>query len=89
MMGESEDVSVQRANVPAALRVYGATRSSDINSTLPLPFHHGRILVPDHQALHIIFMVTFFAGTFYIVRLFIYHKEADGLNRTARSSRGN
>ena len=28
------------------------------------------------KALHIIFMVTFFAGTFYIVRLFIYHKEA-------------
>jgi putative membrane protein len=29
-------------------------------------------------ALHVIFMVTFFAGTFYIVRLFIYHKEALG-----------
>lgn len=28
-------------------------------------------------ALHVIFMVTFFAGTFYIVRLFIYHKEAE------------
>ena len=31
---------------------------------------------PIIKALHIIFMVTFFAGTFYIVRLFIYHKEA-------------
>lgn len=31
---------------------------------------------PTAKALHIIFMVTFFAGTFYIVRLFIYHKEA-------------
>lgn len=31
---------------------------------------------PVIKALHIIFMVTFFAGTFYIVRLFIYHKEA-------------
>jgi protoporphyrinogen IX oxidase len=31
---------------------------------------------PSIKALHIIFMVTFFAGTFYIVRLFIYHKEA-------------
>ena len=31
---------------------------------------------PAIKALHIIFMVTFFAGTFYIVRLFIYHKEA-------------
>ena len=31
---------------------------------------------PIIKALHIIFMVTFFAGTFYVVRLFIYHKEA-------------
>ncbi len=31
---------------------------------------------PIVKALHIIFMVTFFAGTFYIVRLFIYHTEA-------------
>ncbi len=31
---------------------------------------------PIIKALHIIFMVTYFAGTFYIVRLFIYHKEA-------------
>lgn len=28
------------------------------------------------KALHIIFMVTWFAGLFYIVRLFIYHTEA-------------
>lgn len=28
------------------------------------------------KALHIIFMVTWFAGLFYIVRLFIYHREA-------------
>ena len=28
-------------------------------------------------ALHVIFMVSFFAGTFCIVRLFIYHKEAE------------
>lgn len=31
---------------------------------------------PVIKALHLIFMVTFFAGTFYIVRLFIYHREA-------------
>lgn len=31
---------------------------------------------PVIKALHLIFMVTFFAGTFYIVRLFIYHCEA-------------
>ncbi|MBC6401352.1 MAG: CopD family protein [Ekhidna sp.] len=28
------------------------------------------------KALHIIFMTTWFAGLFYIVRLFIYHSEA-------------
>ncbi|MFN8352332.1 MAG: CopD family protein [Flavobacteriales bacterium] len=31
---------------------------------------------PVIKSLHLIFMVTFFAGTFYIVRLFIYHREA-------------
>ncbi|WP_299104865.1 CopD family protein [uncultured Tenacibaculum sp.] len=29
------------------------------------------------KALHIIFVVTWFAGLFYMVRLFIYHVEAD------------
>jgi putative membrane protein len=29
------------------------------------------------KALHIIFVVTWFAGLFYIVRLFIYHTEAE------------
>ena len=29
------------------------------------------------KALHIIFVVTWFAGLFYIVRLFIYHAEAE------------
>jgi len=28
-------------------------------------------------ALHIIFVITWFAGLFYIVRLFVYHSEAD------------
>ena len=32
---------------------------------------------PYLLALHIIFVVTWFAGLFYIVRLFIYHTEAD------------
>lgn len=31
------------------------------------------------KALHIIFVVTWFAGLFYIVRLFIYHTEANEL----------
>ena len=30
------------------------------------------------KALHIIFMVSWFAGLFYMVRLFIYHVEANG-----------
>ncbi|MBD79092.1 MAG: protoporphyrinogen IX oxidase [Crocinitomicaceae bacterium] len=29
------------------------------------------------KALHLVFMVTWFAGLFYIVRLFIYHTEAN------------
>ena len=33
------------------------------------------------KALHLIFMVTWFAGLFYIVRLFVYHSEL--LDRTA------
>ena len=28
------------------------------------------------KALHIIFVVTWFAGLFYIFRLFVYHAEA-------------
>ena len=28
------------------------------------------------KSLHIVFMVSWFAGLFYIVRLFIYHVEA-------------
>ncbi|MCB0443509.1 MAG: CopD family protein, partial [Flavobacterium sp.] len=27
------------------------------------------------KALHLIFVVTWFAGLFYIVRLFVYHAE--------------
>ena len=29
------------------------------------------------KALHLIFMVTWFAGLFYLVRLFVYHREAE------------
>lgn len=36
-------------------------------------------------ALHIIFVVTWFAGLFYIVRLFIYHAEAEQLEEPAKS----
>ena len=35
------------------------------------------------KALHIIFVVTWFAGLFYIVRLFIYQTEAEQ-NRNLR-----
>lgn len=35
-------------------------------------------------ALHIIFVVTWFAGLFYIVRLFVYHSEADLKSETER-----
>lgn len=36
------------------------------------------------KALHIIFVVSWFAGLFYIVRLFIYHTEAQGREDSAR-----
>jgi putative membrane protein len=36
------------------------------------------------KALHIIFVVTWFAGLFYIVRLFIYYKEAEDKEPIAR-----
>jgi putative membrane protein len=29
------------------------------------------------KALHIIFIVTWFSGLFYMVRLFVYHTEAN------------
>ncbi len=37
------------------------------------------------KALHIIFVVTWFAGLFYIVRLFIYQTEAAAKSEPARS----
>lgn len=36
------------------------------------------------KALHIIFIVTWFAGLFYIVRLFIYHTEAESKSKTEK-----
>ena len=30
------------------------------------------------KAVHIIFMVSYFAGIFYLVRLFVYYKDTDG-----------
>lgn len=37
------------------------------------------------KALHIIFVVTWFAGLFYIVRLFIYHTEAEEKSEPEKS----
>jgi putative membrane protein len=37
------------------------------------------------KALHIIFVVTWFAGLFYIIRLFIYHVEAEKKMDPAKS----
>ncbi len=36
------------------------------------------------KALHIIFIVTWFAGLFYIVRLFVYYAEAETMEEPAR-----
>jgi putative membrane protein len=37
------------------------------------------------KALHLIFMVTWFAGLFYIVRLFVYHAEASKMTEPEKS----
>lgn len=37
------------------------------------------------KALHIIFVVTWFAGLFYMVRLFIYHVEANEMKEPKKS----
>jgi protoporphyrinogen IX oxidase len=37
------------------------------------------------KALHIVFVVTWFAGLFYIVRLFIYHTEAESKEEPEKS----
>ncbi|MGC4022398.1 MAG: CopD family protein [Cyclobacteriaceae bacterium] len=37
------------------------------------------------KAFHIIFIVTWFAGLFYIVRLFIYNREAQDKSEPERS----
>lgn len=37
------------------------------------------------KALHIIFVVTWFAGLFYIVRLFVYHYEAEAMDEPSKS----
>ncbi len=37
------------------------------------------------KALHIIFIVTWFSGLFYIVRLFVYNAEANGKSEPERS----
>lgn len=42
-----------------------------------LPFLSPLMAYDYYKALHIIFVVTWFAGLFYIVRLFIYHVEAN------------
>ena len=37
------------------------------------------------KSLHIIFITTWFAGLFYIIRLFIYYKEADEKEEPAQT----
>ena len=37
------------------------------------------------KALHIIFMVSYFAGLFYLVRLFVYYKDTDAFQENKKS----
>lgn len=36
------------------------------------------------KALHIIFVVSYFAGIFYLVRLFVYYKDTDGFGENKK-----
>lgn len=36
------------------------------------------------KAVHIIFMVSYFAGIFYLVRLFVYYKDTDGFEENKK-----
>lgn len=38
------------------------------------------------KALHVIFMVTWFAGLFYLPRLFVYHAQADATDVSHRET---
>jgi len=49
-------------------------------------FTQNYLMLPLYiKALHIIFVVTWFAGLFYIVRLFVYHAEAQELEEPNKS----
>ncbi len=37
------------------------------------------------KSVHIIFVVTWFAGLFYLVRLFVYHREAEDKSETEKN----
>lgn len=37
------------------------------------------------KALHIVFMVSYFAGIFYLVRLFVYYKDTDSFTEPKKS----
>lgn len=37
------------------------------------------------KAVHIIFMVSYFAGIFYLVRLFVYYKDTDSFQETRKN----
>jgi putative membrane protein len=38
------------------------------------------------KALHIIFMVSYFAGIFYLVRIFVYYKDTDDFESPKKKS---
>jgi protoporphyrinogen IX oxidase len=53
-------------------------RNESVNGTIVFAHHSSSSLMFLYvKALHIIFIVTWFSGMFYIVRLFIYNTEAN------------
>ncbi len=55
---------------------------------IPLYFCKGKLITMTYlhfKALHIIFIVSWFAGLFYMPRLFVYHTEANDTSEPGRS----
>jgi putative membrane protein len=60
--------------------------ASSLASSLPLAFTWPPEAYLWFKTLHIVGVVVWFAGLFYLVRLFIYHREAEDLAPALRSA---
>ena len=60
--------------------------ASSLAASLPLAFTWPPEAYLWFKTLHIVGVVVWFAGLFYLVRLFIYHREAEDLDPALRSA---